>query len=335
MRVLKGKFMRIVRSLWIALFIAMIPLSWEGCTERGSANQQDTRPLTAKVTADGKTITFPDGCPGLQQISSQIVKRQTAIVSVLAPSRVVASILSVGPSSDRAILFDSPDVTSLYSQYRQARTNMQKTELNLRRVNEMFATQGATARDVTEAQTDAANARASMAEVEAKLMALGFNPGDLDKAAPGTVWIISDVNDTQLGDVQKGEDVDIYFNAFPDKKYAGRAVAIGGVLDPATRTIKVRVEARNPAGLFLPGMFARVDYGDPVDNVIVIPTSAIVTVEGTDYVFVETVPHVFERRAINTRYPSDKSVVVLKGVNEGDHVVVSGAMLLKGLSFGY
>ena len=315
--------------------LSLMTLSMHGCTDKSAADQLEARTQTAQVMDGGKTISFPAGCPGLQQINSLVMKRQTALVSVLAPSRVVASIRSVGPSGDKVILFDSPDVTSLYSQFRQARTNLQKTELNLRRINEMYATQGATARDVTEAQTDAANARASMAEAEGKLLALGFNPGELEKAAPGTVWIISDVNDTQLDDVQKGEDVDIYFTAYPGKKFAGRAVAIGGVLDPTSRTVKVRVEARNPAGMFLPGMFARVDYGDPVNDVIVLPTSAIVTVEGNDYVFVETTPHVFERRVITTRYPGEKSVVALSGVNEGDRVVVDGAMLLKGLSFGY
>ncbi len=327
--------MRLQQMTGLVVMLSVVALSWNGCTDKSSADQQSSKPLVARVTNDGETITFPDGCPGLEQIQSQVVKRQTAIVSVLAPSRVVASIRYIGASGERAVLFDSPDVTTLYSQFRQARTNVQKTELNLRRVNDMYATQGATARDVTEAQTDAANARAGMAEAEGKLLALGFNPNELDKAAPGTIWLISDVNDTQLGDVQQGEDVDIYFNAFPEKKFPGRAVAIGGVLDPTTRTVKVRVEASNPAGLFLPGMFARVDYGDPVNNVIVVPVSAIVTVEGNDYVFVETAPHVFERREISTRYPSKTSVVVLTGVNAGDHVVVAGAMLLKGLSFGY
>ncbi len=319
----------------IALFIAVMAPWWQGCTQNGSADQQPEQKLTAKVSNNGETIQFPDECPGLRLIEETVARRQTAMVSVFAPSRVVASIRAIGPENDRAILFDSPDVTSLYSQYRQARTNAEKTDLNLRRVNEMFATQGATARDVTEARTDAANARATMAEAEGKLMALGFNPADLEKARPGTVWIISDVNDTQLGDVQKGEDVDIYLNAYPGRKFIGRAVEVGEILDPVTRTVKVRVEARNPRGEILPGMYARVDYGDPISNVIVVPSSAIVSVEGNDYVFVEASPHVFQRRQISARYPNADSLVVLKGVDEGDKIVVSGAMLLKGLSFGY
>lgn len=319
----------------IALVTLVLSPWWQGCTGNSSAHQQPQPRLTAQVTDNGSTIQFPEGCPGLHLINDTVARRQTAMVNVFAPSRVVASILSIGPESDRVIMFDSPDVTSLYSQYRQARTNVEKTDLNLRRVNDMFSTQGATARDVIEARTDAANARATMAEAEGKLLAMGFNPADLDRARPGTVWIISDVNDTQMSDVQKGEDVDIYFNAYPDRKFTGRAVAVGQVLDPTTRTVKVRVEAANPAGKILPGMFARVDYGDPVQNVIVLPASSVVTVEGNDYVFVETMAHVFQRRKISARYPSETSVVVLKGVDEGEKVVVGGAMLLKGLSFGY
>jgi RND family efflux transporter MFP subunit len=199
----------------------------------------------------------------------------------------------------------------------------------------MFDNHAATAKDVTDAETDVANAQAALAEFEAKLRTAGFNPKELGHAKPGTVWLISDVTEAQMRDVEKGEDVDIEFSSMPGKKVVGKAESIGDVIDPVTRTVKVRVSTDNPRGKLLPGMFARVDFGDPVSDVVVLPPSAIATVEGHDLVFVEVAPGEFRRREVVILYSSADQIVLRNGVQDGERVVVGGTMLLKGLSFGY
>jgi len=164
---------------------------------------------------------------------------------------------------------------------------------------------------------------------------LGLAPAELGTATPGTVWLISDVTEEQLHEVQKGERVNIAFQAFPGAPVSGRAEAIGDVVDPATRTVKVRITAPNPKGRILPGMFARVDFGDPTSGVVPLPASAVVTVEGKDYVFVESSPGEFQRRRVLLVSSDANRVIVGKGLDNGERVVTSGAMLLKGLSFGY
>ncbi len=310
---------------------------WIGCTDAGGsgevvppANQR------ARVSDEGRTIAFRAGSPGLQELTSVVVKKTNALVSVIAPARVVASISPATAVIDgRIILFESPEVTSLYSQYRQGRTNADRATKNLARTQDMFENRAATARDVTDAETEAANARSNLAEFEGKLRAVGFNPTELERARPGTVWLISDVTESQLRDVDKGEDVDIYFSSAPDKKVIGKAEAIGEVVDPVTRTVKVRVTTANPRGKLLPGMFARVDFGDPVGDVYVLPPSAIATVEGKDYVFVEVQPGEFHRREIVIQYSNADHIILQNGLEDGERVVTRGTMLLKGLSFGY
>jgi multidrug efflux pump subunit AcrA (membrane-fusion protein) len=135
--------------------------------------------------------------------------------------------------------------------------------------------------------------------------------------------------------VQKGEDVDIVFSSYPDKKFIGRATSLGDAIDPVTRSIKVRVTMPNPGIKFVPGMFAKVDFGDPIPSVVLLPLSSVVTVDGRDYAFVETSPGTYERREIVTATSNATQVIVLKGITENEKVVSSGAMLLKGLSFGF
>lgn len=319
-----------------AALAALLSTAATGCTDNGGARENAVPPpQRAEVSEGGTTITFPPGSAGLRQVRGAQVKKGRATISVIAPARVVASILPAITGSDRTILFESSDVTSLWSGYRQARGNVNLTAANRIRIKEMFENQGATIKDLNQSEVDAANARASMAESEGKLRALGYNPAELDRSTPNTVWLISDVPENQLNEVQKGEDVDVVFSSFPDKIFNGRAEAIGDVVDPVTRTVKVRVTMPNPRGKLLPGMFARVDFGDPLEGALVLPLSAIVTVDGKDYAFVESAPGVFARRPVTLAHSGATETIVLSGINDGDKVVTAGAMLLKGLSFGF
>jgi len=289
----------------------------------------------AGVSDGGESIAFPPGSPGLLRISSSVVRKQTATIPVIAPARVVACIVPGSTPGDRLVLFDSPDVTSLYSQFRQASANAARADKNLARVRDMFQNQAATAKDLNDAENDAATARAAKAESDAKLRALGYDPGDFDRVRPGTAWLMCDVTEAQLPDVQKGEDVPIRLASFPDARLHGRADAIGEVIDPVSRTVKVRVSMPNPAGRVLPGMFARVDFGDPISGVVLLPATAVVTVEGADYAFVQTSDSTFARRQVTLGSSGSEEVIVLKGLKDGERVVTAGAILLKGLSFGY
>ncbi len=323
-----------IGTLPAMIFAAALFLFFAGCT---NSNSEDNLPISRKavVIDDGRTIAFPPGSPGLRQLTTIVVKKGTALISAIAPARIVASILPSIEGKDKAILFESADITSLYSQYRQSTANVDRSARNFARVKEMFDNQGATAKDLNEAEADAATARASMAEMEGKLKAIGFNPSELQSAKAGTVWLICDVPENQLHEVQQSEDVDIRFSSFPDKKYIGKEEAIGAIVDPVTRTVKVRVSLNNPKGLFLPGMFAQVDFGDPQSGVILLPLSAVIAVEGKDYAFVESAPGEFHRRQLTLTNSSEKQTIVLDGLEDGDQVVIGGAMLLKGLSFGF
>ena len=217
---------------------------------KGAESETTNHIFRAEVSEDGNRIVFPRQHPGLSTIASSPVKKGWATISVIAPGRIVAAIATDETEHERIVFFESPDVTTLYSQYRQGKSNAARTASNLERVKEMFATQTATAKDLSDAENDAATASASLSEYESRLQAAGFNPHELDAVPVHTVWLLSDVPENELNEVQQGEDVDIYFSAFPEKKFIGHVIAIGKVVDQATRTIKVRVSLSNPQGKF-------------------------------------------------------------------------------------
>ena len=324
------------RNFILLVCMLLVTLADTGCQEKSDANsiaqESSKKPI---VSDDGKTIRFPSATAGLQQIQTTEAREGTALISVIAPARVVATISPAATLSRNIMLFESPDVTTLYSQYRQSSSNVDLTSKNLIHVKEMYNNQGATARDLNQAETDAANARASMGEMEGRLRAYGFNPAELESVTTQTAWLMSDVPETELHKVQKGENVEIVFSSFPDKKLIGKAAAIGDIVDPVTRTVKVRVTLQNPNGRLLPGMFARVNFSYPQRGVILLPLNAIVTVDANDYAFVQTAEGEFSRRKVTISNANEQSAVVLNGISEGEKVVTSGTMLLKGLSFGY
>ncbi len=277
------------------IFSSLALFMFLGCGSKHQTDDTERTSQKANVSDNGARIIFPVQSPGLKVIKTLSVKKGPVLIPVIAPARVVAS--AVSGDGEKVILFDSPDVASLYSQYKQAKANVELTAKSLRRVKDMFETHAATEKDINQAEADAANGRATKAEYESKLRAGGFR--------------------------------------YPDKKFIGYEEAMGDVVDPVTRTVKVRVRMKNPGGKFLPGMFARVDFGDPEDGVILLPASAVVTVEEKDFVFVETAAEEFSRRQVSVVNTTDGRIVVRKGLEEGEHVVVEGAMLLKGLSFGF
>ena len=320
----------------LVILFSLLFIFGYGCHKDHEVTDSETsESLRPKVEQNGLIISIPEQSEGLKQIECITVKKETGFVSVLAPARVVATISQSTISKDKIIIFDLPEVTTLYSSYKQSMANVERTTKNLIRTKDMYQNQGATMRDVTEAENDASNAKTSLNEMEAKLRALGYNPKELETVNGSTVVLMCDVIESQLRDVQQGEEVDIVFSSYPDKKFIGRATSMGDAIDPVTRSIKVRVTMPNPGVKFVPGMFAKVDFGDPVPNSIILPLSSVVTVDGRDYAFVETSPGVFERREVVLATSNARQVIVLKGISENEKVVCSGAMLLKGLSFGF
>lgn len=71
------------------------------------------------------------------------------------------------------------------------------------------------------------------------------------------VWIQLDAYESDLSWIRYGQNVEFEAEAYPGERFAGKIAFIDPVLDPATRTVKVRVNAANPEGKLKPEMFVR------------------------------------------------------------------------------
>ena len=314
------------------LFLVSL-LGLTGCKENGAVSPE-AAPLP-QVEENGALIRLsPLADTGLFKIVK--VRLGTFRLNLDAPSRVVASLSHSKSGSEGPIaLFESADLTSLYSSFNQNKANFDKMSRNVERTKDLFAHQAATGKDLGDAQNDWTTANAVLKETESKLRALGFDPGEFQKAAPGQVWMISDISETQIHSLHTGSLVSMEFTSYPGEEFQGKVEAIGEVVDALTRTVKVRISVPNSTHRLRPGMFANVRFGREEKQVICLPPSTVVTVQGHDYLFVCTRPGEFRRREIILGQQSGDSVAIVQGLKVGEVVAVEGAILLKGISFGY
>lgn len=290
--------------------------------------------VNPEVLDNGEKIFFPEGAAGRERIKTSKFGVGKEFIQIQAPARVLASI-STSVSGGRIVLFESPELNTTYASYVRARNQYHRSSKNLGRIRDMYKLEVATEKDTIEAEAEAGNSHAEVAEAEAKLRAVGFNPRDLGRSQGSVVWVIADISESKLDTTKRGKKVKLIFNSFPDVDYHGTIEAIGDNIDPATRTVKVRIVLPNKKSLLKPGMFAQAQFADDHRAGLVLPFTSIFTVEAESFAFIETEANTFVRKKIVIGNSNADYVEILEGLKKGDTVVTEGVMLLKGLSVGY
>ncbi len=146
----------------------------------------------------------------------------------------------------------------------------------------------------------------------------------------GSLWLIANVNEADLGQLRVGMPVRILVRAFPDRPFRGRILRLGEQLDPTTRTLQVRVFVENPGNVLKPEMFATAEIERGASReALFVPESAAQDLNGSRVVFVKTGPQHFEPRSIEVARTLNTQMEVVSGLKPGDAVVVKGSFVLK------
>ena len=127
-----------------------------------------------------------------------------------------------------------------------------------------------------------------------------------------------------------GQSVEVHVAAYPDQIFQGRITYVGDVLDPATRTMRLRLELPNPERKLKPAMYASVRvYSEPEPNVLLIPEAAVQRDRDRHFVFVQRDGAVFEARDVKLGNSNGRDIKVLDGLLEGESIVTKGSFVLK------
>jgi cobalt-zinc-cadmium efflux system membrane fusion protein len=279
----------------------------------------------------------------------------------LANGRVVDILARIGDTVRKGQLLlkvQSPDATNAFDTYIKANADEILARKTLTRDKALFD-HGAIPLSTLEAAQDTEdNAKADLTAAEEQLKTLGIDkdhPSSIvsvrspisgvivaqnvtNAAATGIsyagntsaftvadishVWVICDVFENDIHKLALGQEAKISVDAYPDKILTGKISEIDAVLDPSTRTAKVRIQVPNPGFLKL-GMFvAATFYSRESKPHAVVPASAVLHLHDREWVFVPAPDNHFRRVEIHSGSMLDGNrQEILSGIDPGQKVV--------------
>lgn len=129
--------------------------------------------------------------------------------------------------------------------------------------------------------------------------------------------------------IRRGLGAQVRFEAIQGRGFQAAVDEISPVLDPASRTLRVRLRFTRPDPLIRAGMFASVELvTDARLNVPVIPRSAVINTYGSWIAFVVGADNTAQRRVLTLGLENEELMEVLDGIKPGERVVTAGQNFL-------
>jgi cobalt-zinc-cadmium efflux system membrane fusion protein len=147
------------------------------------------------------------------------------------------------------------------------------------------------------------------------------------------VWVQAEVYEQDLGRVKVGQPAVITVDTYPGEKFQGQVTYLGDILDPQTRTARVRCEVANPEIRLKLDMFASIELPTHFSRrALVVPASAIQDLNGISVVFIRKTPTGFEVRPVKAGKTLEEETEIQSGLQEGEQVVSVGSFHLKSVA---
>jgi multidrug efflux pump subunit AcrA (membrane-fusion protein) len=142
------------------------------------------------------------------------------------------------------------------------------------------------------------------------------------------VWLQARVYEHELAALRLGQEAVVTLNSAPGREYRGRVRFIEPVVDPTTRTARVRIELPNPDGALRPGMFANAELEADLGQRLVVPRSALLDTGTRQVVYVREGEGSFVGREVRVGARAGEAVEILEGLEPGEEVVAKASFLI-------
>ena len=263
-------------------------------------------------------------------------------------------------------IVESPEIGQIRGDLERARAAVDVAKRNYEREKRLYEQNISPQKEMLDAEVLYRTAEADVRSALAKLETYGATSGQggsygLASAVPGTVverngspgqmvgpttnvftvadlrhlWITVDVYEADFKRVHAGAKATVVPVALPGETFQARVRSMGGIVDTASHTFKVRVIVENESRRLRPGMFAQVHIeapaGAPTTGAVSLPEVAVQDVNGKSVVFVTTkVPGQFiVRPVVVGSRTGNGSLILTSGLRAGEQVVVKGAFQIK------
>lgn len=143
------------------------------------------------------------------------------------------------------------------------------------------------------------------------------------------VWALVDVAERDLAVVGDNQSVVVRVRSYPDRTFPGKVALVYPHLNPATRTVQVRIELSNPDFLLRPDMYveAEIDTGNG-QAVLAVPETAVIDSGSSQFVIIDKGEGRFEPSPVQLGRRGVGYIEIREGIVEGDLVVVSANFLI-------
>jgi RND family efflux transporter MFP subunit len=143
-----------------------------------------------------------------------------------------------------------------------------------------------------------------------------------------TVWVMADVFEYEAANIHLNQPATLTLTYLPGRTFHGRVSNILPQVDPATRTLKVRVEVANAGYALKPDMYGEIEFQTGGARRLVVPQSAVLNSGDHQTVFVDRGNGYFEPRAVTIGEQLDGRIEILSGLKAGERIVTSGNFLM-------
>jgi cobalt-zinc-cadmium efflux system membrane fusion protein len=381
-----------VRTLWLAAACAFM-IACGGGTENTTTPPATEAPrpaAEARTEADPNTVRIEEGMlrdlritvdevesrPGGEQITllGELEVDQRAYAEVGAPvqARVTRLLANAGQTVRRGQTLaelTSPELGQARAEYLSAEARVKLADAALERKRGLAAEKIVPLREVQEAESQAAEARAALRTARAAIGAFGVEPPSadtpeatassfvlrspvsgsvierravvgqmLDPSTPAfrvgdlsTLWLTVHAFERDAVRIQNGTAARIVFPALPGQDFAGKVTVAGQHVESESRTVPIRIDVENMSGVLRPGMSATavLPVGATGAPILTVPVAAVQRLRNEWCVFLPKGEGAFEIRRIGRGRDLAGEVEVLSGLRGGEQIVVDGAFLLK------
>jgi membrane fusion protein, heavy metal efflux system len=152
-----------------------------------------------------------------------------------------------------------------------------------------------------------------------------FTVADLSR-----VWVLAQVFGADLEGVRVGDSADVV-TGVGEKSFSGTVDNIAALVDPDTRSVAVRVVAKNPADFLKKQMYVRVRiHAQEQSTGTLIPVSAVLR-DDVNLPFVYSVQSdgSFARQHVTLAYRTGDQYDIAEGLKTGDEIVIDGGLFVQ------
>ncbi|ENM5733207.1 efflux RND transporter periplasmic adaptor subunit [Vibrio mimicus] len=143
------------------------------------------------------------------------------------------------------------------------------------------------------------------------------------------VWVDAEVFERQAHWLNKGSQASMTLDALPGQEWQGKVDYVYPILDPKTRTLRMRLKFANPNGELKPNMFANITLQPVSDSkVLTVPKSAVIRSGGMTRVVLAEGEGKYRSARIEIGREADDKVEVLQGLTQTDRIVTSAHFML-------